>query len=452
MSSVYHILNKAPAIYKNWMPREYEVLANELVNSGRLRIDTNYYSNFVRYTDNKYKINVTFSKQELFDEKLLVHTKEILKKQYLNKEQNIPNKKVDEIIEGLKNNTKRLLLPYPDLTMMLARILVQSAHPIVIKWLLIDRVEIFITYSHNIGDTMTVSDWKHNGSNSGMQSTNGLEAIIYVSCGGDPFAKNLEEYPQFGDGWAALARMQIIAAQEIGHYADIMRNEKGQQITRHSANFSCTAPKENVAKARLDDIKYCKNLIKELMENGLSNLINTERQLRFYDQQKLSGPKVWFLRIKSHFQKKSVLKYSKERSLIFPQIFYNKEKYMGLQIQVMIEDMLSNLTPGADVYKNSNPQIEEAIACAESLARIPQQAMKWGHVTTSFTMHNLYKIYYEQVIPSLIDNYQKYTGLSFKRDHTLMIEEKHYIAKLLYKLYFFFKKDKIKFVETRIIL
>ncbi|MCP5369480.1 MAG: DUF2748 family protein [Rickettsiaceae bacterium] len=452
MSSVYHILNKAPAIYEIWMPKEYEILARELVNSGRLRIDTNYYSNFVRYTDHKYKINVTFSYQELVEANLIPHTRAILKKIYKNKEQPISDKKIEEIIQNLKNNTKKLLLPNPELTMMLARILVQSAHPIVIRWLLIDRVEIFITYSHNIGDTMSISDWKHNGANSGMQSTNGLEAIIYVSCGGDPFAKNLEEYPQFGDGWAALARMQIIAAQEIGHYADIMRNEKGQQITRHSANFSCTMPKPNVAQARLDDIKHCKNLIRDLLKNGLKNLIDTERKLKFYDQQKLNNLIVWFLKIKAYFQKKSLLKYSKNNHLIFPQVFYRKEKYMGLQMQVMIEDMLSNLTPGADVYKNPNPQIEEAIACAESLARVPQQAVKWGHITTSLTMRNLYKVYYEQVIPSLIDNYQKYTGINFVRNQQLMIEEKNYMLKLLYKLYFFFKKDKIKFVETRIIL
>ena len=73
---------------------------------------------------------------------------------------------------------------------------------------------------------------------------------------------------------------------------------------------------------------------------------------------------------------------------------------MGLMIQEMLSDMLLNLTPTADVYQHPNPEVTEAIACAESLARIPQQALKWGYIITKETMHDLYKIYYNQVIPS----------------------------------------------------
>ncbi len=45
------------------------------------------------------------------------------------------------------------------------------------------------------------------------------------------------------------------------------------------------------------------------------------------------------------------------------------------------------------------PEAEEAIACVEALARVPQQVMKWGYLTTKSTMHDLYKIYYGEVIP-----------------------------------------------------
>ncbi len=72
---------------------------------------------------------------------------------------------------------------------MLARIFVQSAHPIVIRWLLLDKTEIFITYSHNIGDMMDMVNWQKVGGNSGMQSTNGKDVAIFVSCGGNPFAE-----------------------------------------------------------------------------------------------------------------------------------------------------------------------------------------------------------------------------------------------------------------------
>jgi hypothetical protein len=41
-----------------------------------------------------------------------------------------------------------------------------------------------------------------------------------------------KDHPEYGDGFPAIARMQIIAAQEIGHYADIMRDDYGRQIDR----------------------------------------------------------------------------------------------------------------------------------------------------------------------------------------------------------------------------
>lgn len=449
MNSVYHILYKEPAIYAEDMSVEYEDLVHQLLNSGRVRIDTNYYSNFVRYTDNKLKINLTFSYKELTEKQLIPQTKQIIQNSYLRRKRSLSDEKLSSIIAKLHKETKKLLLPYPELTLRLTRILVQSAHPIVIRWLLLDRVEIFITYSHSIGDTMSIADWKRSGENSGMQSTDGMNVIIYVSCGGDPFGQSHPEYPQYGDGWAALARMQIIAAQEIGHYADIVRNQYGQQITRHSANFSCTKAKDNVAKARLDDIYLCKNTLKTLMKNGLAELIDSERQLKFYDQQKISNIKTLYIKVKIYFQKKTLLENAQKIGLLFPAIFYRKERYMGLQIQSMIEDMLTHLTPVADVYKNANPDIEEAIACAESLARIPQQAVKWGHVTTRETMKGLYKIYYKQVIPSLIENYEKYTGKKFRRQYQKLSDKQHKIIVFIKRLYRLIKKDRIKFSEVR---
>ena len=64
MKSVYHILNAAPIIERENIQLEYEQLAQELINSGRLRIDTNYYSNFARYTDKTTGINVILSNAE----------------------------------------------------------------------------------------------------------------------------------------------------------------------------------------------------------------------------------------------------------------------------------------------------------------------------------------------------------------------------------------------------
>ena len=336
------------------------------------------------------------------------------------------------MVSTLKNKAKRLVPPPAEITLRLSRIFVQSAHPIVIQWILLDKVEVFITYSHSIGDTMDIASWKRSGSNSGMQSTDGSNVIIYVSCGGDPFAENIEQHPKYGDGWAALARMQIIAAQEIGHYADIVRDESGRQLTRHSANFACSKPKENVARARKDDIDNCNKLLKDLRQNGLAQLVDTETKIRFYDQQKITSFKTLYLKILAYLQKKHLLNYALKNSLIFLKVFYRKEKYMGLMIETMIADMLANLSPGGDVYKSENKDVEEAIACAESLARVPQQAIKWGHLSTQTTMKSLYVIYYQQVIPSLIKSYEEYTGLEFKRNRNKKIYNMNKIQRLIY--------------------
>ncbi|KJV52412.1 hypothetical protein OTSGILL_1536 [Orientia tsutsugamushi str. Gilliam] len=105
-----------------------------------------------------------------------------------------------------------------DLLLKLARLFVQSAHPIVIHWLLLERVEVFISYSNQIGDVMDIATWKYAGQNSGMQSINGNNIAIYVSCGGNPFffTQRYQEQSIYGDGWPAIARLQIIAAQELG--------------------------------------------------------------------------------------------------------------------------------------------------------------------------------------------------------------------------------------------
>ncbi len=38
--------------------------------------------------------------------------------------------------------------------------------------------------------------------------------------------KNSKDHPIYGGGFAAVARLQIIAAQELGHFADIKRDIK----------------------------------------------------------------------------------------------------------------------------------------------------------------------------------------------------------------------------------
>jgi hypothetical protein len=414
--SVYHILHKVPIIDEYDIEAEYEELAKELVNSGLLRIDTDHQSNFVRYTDPLGSLNITASDIELSDPKLLSELRKTASNFYdQNKiRQSTINKKLDLAFADLQNQKARLNPINSDIVIKLARLFVQSAHPIVIRWLLHDKVQIFITYSHSIGDVMEIKDWKQSGNNSGMQSFNGKDFFIFVSCGGDPFAPNSDKQPLYGNGWAAVSRLQIIAAQEIGHYADIIRNNRGEHLGRHSANFSGTLANENIKLSRKIDLTSCDTILGNLMSAGLRNLIRYERELKFYHEQKIKNIRTFYLGIKIKLYKNSVIKYACRNNLLFIKQLQN-EQYMSLMILMMVDDMKFNLNPIADVYKRSDKNAEEAIKCIEALARVPQQVIKWGHLATIAFMKNLYQIYYNQVIPSLVENYNHLKEIEYKR-------------------------------------
>ena len=427
------------------MQVEYEELAQMLVDSGKLRIDTDHSCNFARFTDPKANVSKMLSKDEITDPRLITETKQYFKKIYGSSlSPSDFESKLAAIFKDLKNQINKLQPVSSALSLRLARLLVQSAHPIVIKWLIHDKVEIFITYSHNIGDMMDIQNWQHSGNNSGMQSTDGKNAAVFVSCGGNPFGENSKDHPTQGDGWPAVARMQIIAAQELGHFADIRRDEKGRQITRHSANFSGTKAYDHVKLARINDINTCKELFEKLHRNGLKQLIEYDTKLEFYRKNKVSGVKVLFLQLLQLIYKYKILYFATSHGLIFIKRFRH-DQYMGLMIKAMIEDMRFNLSPVADVYKRANKEEEEAIACIEALARVPQQVIKWGYLTTMETMRDLYKIYYGEVIPSLIINYNLMTGKKYNRNNTKV--SKTFFSRL--KGFFIKDKDAINLIEVR---
>lgn len=446
MYSIYHILDKTPAIYPEDLQIEYEHLAQELVKSGKLRIDTDYYCNFIHFNSPKDRINVVFSYDELTNPSLIKESKNTIKNLYQTQHKTISEKQIDSILDTLNNQIKKNLMVSEDLALKLARILVQSAHPIVMRWILLDKTEVFITYSHNIGDVMNIQTWKRAGTNSGMQSTNGIKACVYVSCGGDPFAKNNEKFPTQGDGWAALARLQIIAGQEIGHYSDIKRDYNGNQITRHSANFACTKATPHVKAGRRNDVARCKELLKTLLQQAdMQKLIDLETQLKFYNKQKLYGPRVWWLELLIKLYRHKLLNFADAHDMHFIKRF-KREQYIGLMIAAMIEDMQTQLCPTADVYKRDDPEAEEAISCVESLARVPQQVMKWGYITTRATMHDLYQVYYGEVIPSLIDSYNHLKKTTYHRNYT---KPKPSLLNKVLNIIPFMGKKEFNFTEVR---
>lgn len=406
MSNIYHIIERIPYITAEGMYVEYEELAQTLAASGLMRVDTNGKCNFARWVDPSKNVSLMISKQQL-EGALLETTKARLKKVYGN------DAKVNSVIANCNGQIAKHIEVEPELLMKLARLLVQSTHSIVMHWLLMEKVEIFVSYSYDIGDMMDVMTWKHSGSNSGMQSTDGKSVAVYTSAGGNPFGDTDPEIRIYGDGWPAIARMQIVVAQEFGHYSDIKRDDFGRQIGRHSANFACTKATPRVKAGRVNDIKRCNEILAYLMERGMSQLIEHETALRFYRKNKLHNLKTLYHTIVISFYERKLVKLATTPELLFVKRF-KQEQYMGLMIQAMVEDMKFNLAPVADVYARDDKEEEIAIACVEAIARVPQQCVKWGHITTSVMMGNLYDIYYNEVIPDLIDIYGKLTGKPYE--------------------------------------
>jgi hypothetical protein len=156
--------------------------------------------------------------------------------------------------------------------------------------------------------------------------------------------------------------------------------------------------------------------------------------------------RVYWLKIFAKYYRHKFLGKTLEKKLFFIKRF-DREKFISLSIITMIEDMHTHLAPIAEVYKREDPEAEEAISCIEALARVPQQTNKWGYLTTRATMHDLYKVYYNEVIPSLIENYQHITRTRYKRNYTT--PKANWFKRFLTKLKIIGQKDKFEFDETR---
>ncbi len=407
--SIYHILDQHPAITASEMYLELEQLANELVLSGKFRIDADDKINFTRLSIPSQGINVVFSIRELSDKNLLPSSRQFLTKILA---QDLRGMSIEarvelEISQMLNKISKHQPVSF-DLELKLARIIVQAAHPVVIKMLLHEKVEIFLSYSYNIGDMMDIVSWQQDGGNSGMQSTDGREVAIFVSAGGNPLGKT-QSNSIYGDGLPAIARMTIIAAQEIGHYSDIMRNEEGRQISRYSADFGGRRAKEQVRLARAADVANIAAIKADLARYDFNTLAEYERHLKFYKQHKIIGFKMWRTLFSCWLLRGQLNNIISKK---YPGLLSN-HKYLGMKLLDAFSDMSFNIAPKADVYSRSDANAQEAILCIEALARVPQQARKWGHHLTKALIPNLYSFYYETVIPACFNNYRYMSGKNY---------------------------------------
>jgi len=443
-----------PALEKQDMYVQLEELAQSLVNSGLLRIDAEPKRNFARFSLPTRNIHIVFSNRELFEEHLSKRTRKQIKAALVSAGENKDlDNKINLEIAKLKLQLKKFVEVEPDLEMQLARILVQSAHPVVFSMIILNEVQVFVSYGHNIGEVMDVVSWQQAGSNSGMQSTDGKNVAIFVSCGGDPLrleepqeeegAKDQNKYieePTYGDGIPALARMMGIAGQETGHYSDIKHNLHGQQYSRYSANFSGTRADPQVNLARTTDMKNIDNYWIILQKLGIERLLEIEQRLQFFDRQ---SHKDTSYHLKYFWMKlvRMIFSWRAARLKIIPVKELKTKKYLGIELKALFSDMAFNLAPEADVYSSPDKNVETAIACIEALARVPQQVNKWGHLNTIFFWRNLYKFYYHKLIPSDIADFERMSGTKFNK-YPHKFRRYSMLEKLNFKLDSF--KDRIR--------
>jgi hypothetical protein len=407
MSNIYDILFARPSLDEKDSYVEIEEMANSLVNSGRLRSSTDEGSNFVHFDPPGASFQICFSLRELRDQEQ--KSRERIAASLRTKD--MYDERIEFNYEDLKRRIKKSIAIPPWKEMAIARIICQSAHMAVIKLLLLERAEVFVSYEHNVGNLMNIRDWQLHGSASGLQATRMEGAAIYVSCGGDPFVEDNMEGRSPYDGFPALARMMVIAAQELGHFADIIRSPQGHWVSRHSADGSGRRAKENVRLARLADIQNMQNLKRIFYANGLDKLVYREQMADFYEKSNIKGLRRRFNNIRLFWrrfifvQKCSGIKYLKN----FPMKPEGGGR-LGQNLAKSLDDMLFNLAPKASAYERDNPTETEAVACIEALARVPQQVIKWGHHTTRAAMVDLYKIYYTQLIPSCVQAWENMSG------------------------------------------
>jgi hypothetical protein len=381
--NIYHLLHFIPATQPWEMPPSLERAARQLVESGRLRINADSERSFVRHSSGDWE--ATFTARELSDVQLQPRTRALLAR-------NLPPALGPDAVEHLLAQLQRDLIKArgisPEKEMKVARVVVQSAHPAVIALLLASATEIFVSYAHNVGDLMAVHAWQTHGLASGLQATLESGTQVFISCGGDPFFEG-EEKTYFTDGFPALARMVVIGAQELGHFADLMR-EGGHIVGRHSLTPQALA-------GRRSDMAQIDQLREQALAAGLTKLKRIEDNLAFYDKRLKFTPPWLYWQLRRLVAALVLRQRLARRGIRLHLRTYPATRYATV-LGLFLDDMAFNLSPQAEVYRRADAAQEEAIACIEATARVPQQVAKWGHGAVQRGWPSLYALYYGPII------------------------------------------------------
>lgn len=393
-TNLYHLLGFIPATERYEMPPALEALAVALVRSGKLRINADTERNFVRIGVGGS--DKTLTARELNDPALRPATRAALARFVAPAE---GESGYTHLLARLQADLKKARGISADKEMKVARVLVQSAHPVVIQQVLASGTEVFVSYSHNVGDLMAVHQWATDGTASGLQATAATGTAVYVSAGGDPFFEG-EQKHYTTDGFPALARMVVIAGQELGHFADLKRTTHGI-VGRHSTDAHHTQLRANpIARdGRLADIKQVQALRQTYRKCGLDHLVSAENNVAFYHQRRRYSLQWCWHQLRRVIAWKHFVSASKKNGVYVPFKVYPTMR-LGAAISSFLDDMAFNLAPDADVYRDPNPLVEEAIAVIEAVARVPQQVHKWGSQGVALAWPNLYPFYFNTIIPA----------------------------------------------------
>lgn len=391
-TNIYDRLYKTPLLEKKQIPKQLEYYAQKMVEYSLLRINADDRSNFVTFPVQGGTKFLTFTKRELFDEKFLTNTIRLLRNNLTIEEKKNEEENINLKLFALQAKVKKYIDVPQDWEIKIARLLSQSCHPAIFKNLVESKTQVFVSFAHTISDLLSVKLWKSARHSQGLQNNGYSESGIFVSTGGHPFFNPSESKNEY-DGFKALARLMVIAAQEIGHYAEIKYDNFGKVIGRFSADYN--GVNQECFAARNKDLQTTKAIIEKLKKLGVEKLYEYEKKVQIdFKYRKLSP--VTYLNSFIMWLKQNKFKNKCARNkLSFVKKL--KSKFTAEETLICINDMLFNIEINSLSYKDENPEREKMIICAEALARVPQQEIKWGKKITGLFMQNLQK-YYDKVI------------------------------------------------------
>jgi hypothetical protein len=304
----------------------------------------------------------------------------------------------------------------PKVELMMARALVSCNALPVIQLIHLEGAELYISYGHTVSDVMDVATWQDMGESNGLQAFGLGQNAIYVACGGHPFLDD-DERTYMSDGYPAIARFMVIAAQETGHNADMIRDAHGNRIGRHSAIDWSRAPTPRAAAARKADAALTRTLEQKTRNFGINLIVEWERHLAFHHDNKLRNGRSIAAWLKSRIAWAVFTLILRLRGMgrlcTLP-----KTPYPATQLRKALRDMAFNLHPEHKDYHRADPQEHEAMLCIEALARVPQQCIKWGPKATSLCMSALYTLYYGEVVPACAATVQRHAAKTNLRKKT----------------------------------